>query len=220
MLLLRAAATAERFADLPRAEPIRAFVLLAPFDRAREADRLSPVAGRQTGMMRTIVIAKLERVASRQPPAASVSQLRRVSDRGDRAIISRAHAPSFELRRSSPAAVAVSRRLRRPAAAFASAFVARVVVAGALQAPQAVAQFHPAADSDFVVADSEPSRTGSSSCRVEARTSQPVPVAVDCCFDPGRRRVPLECRGRWPRRAGVAAAIAARAEALLWFSYP
>src|SRR6185295_2436647 len=222
MLLLRAAATAERFAALQRAEPIRAFVLLAPFDRALEADRPSLVADypivRMTAMMRT-VIAKLERAASRRPLAASAAQLQRVSDRGDRAIIFRARAPSSELRRSSPVAVAVSRRLRRPAAASGTAFAARVVVAGVLQVPQAAARSHPAADSDSVVAGFVPSRTGSSSCRVEARTSRPVPVAVDCCFDPDRRRARPVCRGRSLRRAATVVASAARVEALPWSSF-
>src|SRR6185503_7330181 len=151
MLLRLVAATAERFAALPRAERIREFVLLAPFDPAREADRLSLVADypivRMTAMMMT-VIAKLERAASHRLPAASAAQLQRVSDRGDRGIISRAHAPSSELRRSSPAAVAASRHLRRPAAASGNAFAALVAVAGVLQAPQGAAQSHPAADSD------------------------------------------------------------------------
>src|SRR6185295_15621221 len=194
MLLRRAAATAERFADLPHVEPIREFVLLAPFDRAPEADRRSLVADYPTVTM--TVIAKLERAASHRPPAASAAQLRRVSDRGDRGIISRVHAPSSELRQSSPVAVAVSRH-RRPVAASGNAFAARVVVAGVLQAPPAAARSRPAADFDFVVADSGPSRTGSSSYRAVARTSRPVPVVVDCCFDPDRPRAQPVCRGRW-----------------------
>src|SRR5262249_36252813 len=120
--------------------------------------------------------------------AAFAERPRLVSDRGDRATVFQARAPSFVLHRSSPAVGAASRPRRHPVATSAIASAVRAVAADDAQAPRAVSQSHPVVDSDSPAAVAEPSRTGSSFCRAAARTDQPAPAGPAGWPGPVRRR--------------------------------